>query len=86
MFHTYVLTAARRPGGGVKAVDFDRASFLMDKDLLQQALDAMAHERDTDPRHDAIYDAQWVWDYYVERHREKYEQPFRPDIDPTWDT
>jgi hypothetical protein len=86
MFHTYVLTAAPRPGGGKKCVDFDRASFLMDKELLQRSLDAMKDERDNRPRWDADYGAQWVWDYYCERHHEKFGEPFIPDVDPNWDT
>ncbi len=79
MFHTYVLAYSG------KSVDIDRASYLMDKDLYAQAIKAMRHERDTDPRHDATYDAQWVWDYYCQRHVEKYGDPFAPQIDPTWD-
>ena len=44
MFHNYVLASS----GTV--VDFDRASFLMNRDLLQEAIDAMRHERATCPR------------------------------------
>ena len=79
MFHTYVLAAS----GTV--VDFDRASYLMDKDLLQQGLDAMRHEQQNAPRHDANYGAQWVWDYYCARHWERYNEPFAPDATPDWD-
>lgn len=43
MFHTYVLAAS-----GNK-VDIDRASFLMDKELLQQSIDAMKEEKATCP-------------------------------------
>lgn len=86
MFHTYVQTAAKRPEGGWKCVDFDRASFLMDKDLFQQALDAMKDERDNYPRWDADYGPQWVWDYYVDLHAEKYGESFIPHVDPDWDT
>lgn len=28
---------------------------------------------------------QVFWDYYSERHREKYGEPFTPDIDQEWD-
>ena len=80
MFHTYVTTAS----GSV--IDFDRASFLMDKTLLQQSLEAMREERDTCPRHDADYGAQWVWDYYSQRHMERYGEPFEPDIIRGWDS
>jgi hypothetical protein len=79
MFHTYVLAYS----GTV--VDFDRASFLMDRELLAQARQAMVHERDTNPRPDATYDAQWVWDYYCGRHYEKYGEPFGPNVIPRWD-
>jgi hypothetical protein len=86
MFHTYVLVHAQDPiKGGKKLVDIDRASFLMDKTLLAQSIKAMNDERDNNPRHDAIYDAQWVWDYYCQRHCEKYGQGFGPDVDPHWD-
>lgn len=78
MFHRYVVTAARR------SVDIDRATFLMDKDLLADALSARDHEREHCPRPDADYGAQWVWDYYSERHAEKYGQPFEPDVSPDW--
>lgn len=80
MFHTYVLAAT----GSV--IDFDRASFLMDKDILKESLDAMHAERDNHPRDDATYDAQWVWDYYCERHREHYGESFGPDAITGWDS
>jgi hypothetical protein len=51
MFHTYVLAFSHT------MVDFDRASFLMDKDLLQASLDAMRHEQTTCPRWDDDYGA-----------------------------
>ncbi len=86
MFHTYVLVHAQDPiKGGKKLVDIDRASFLMDKTLLAQSIKAMNDERDNHPRHDAIYDAQWIWDFYCERHCEKNGQYFAPDVDPNWD-
>ena len=80
MFHTYVLAAS----GTV--VDFDRASFLMDRDLLQQSIDAMKHEQSTCPRSDAAYGAQWVWDDYCRRHVEQYGGQFGPDVIPQWDS
>jgi hypothetical protein len=80
MFHTYVLAAS----GNV--VDFDRASFLMDKDLLDQSIKAMHHERDSNPRPDATYDAQWVWDHYCGRHCERYGNGFIPNEKPHWDS
>jgi hypothetical protein len=80
MFHTYVLAACG------KNVDFDRASFLMDRDLLQQSIDAMTHEQTSEPRWDTTRRAQWVWDHYCARHAETYGESFRPDVDPCWDT
>jgi hypothetical protein len=79
MFHTYVLAQSGR------MIDFDRASFLMDRDLLQQSLEARRHEQTTAPRWDAGYGAQWVWDYYCERHVERYGEYFVPDVNPDWD-
>jgi hypothetical protein len=79
MFHTYVLAFS----GNV--VDIDRASFLMDRDLFAASIRAMEHERDHCPRHDAVYGAQWVWDYYCQRHRERYGEAFLPDVSPDWD-
>jgi len=40
----------------------------------------------TAPRWDAKYDAQWVWDYYCAQHRERYGEPFTPNVSPTWDS
>ena len=79
MFHTYILAYS----GTV--VDFDRASFLMDKKLLRQSRNAMKEEQITAPRWDARYDAQWVWDYYCGRHCEKYGEPFGPNVIANWD-
>jgi len=78
MSRTYVLAVS----GTV--VDFDRASLLMDKDLLQQTLNAMQHERDNKPRWDARYGPQWIWDYYCERHWEKFGEGFIPHVTPGW--
>ena len=80
MFHTYVLAFTRN------VVDFDRASFLMDKDLLQASLDAMKHEQTTSPRWDADYGAQWVWDHYCELHFKRHGEPFGPQVIPHWDS
>lgn len=89
MFHTYVLTAAKDPRWGAKSVDFDRASYLMDKTLLQEALTALEEEKNgkNDPPIRCDSDAaQFVWDYYCQRHVEKYGERFTPDADPHWDT
>ncbi|WP_454917432.1 hypothetical protein [Xanthobacter sediminis] len=67
MFHTYVKTSSGN------TVDFDRASFLMDKGLLECAL--QFRERG----------AQAVWDAYCTMHGLQYDKPFTPDIDPFWD-
>jgi hypothetical protein len=79
MFHTYVRTFS----GNV--VDIDRASFLMDRELFDDAIKAMRHEQATCARPDAGHGAQWVWNYYCQRHRERYGEPFVADVDPAWD-
>jgi hypothetical protein len=78
VFHTYIQSSA-----GVRSVDFDRASFLMDRTLLGEAIEAMKAEMAM--KADTASKAQWVWDYYCRRHIEKYGTPFRPDVDPNWD-
>ena len=80
MFHTYVLAYSHT------MVDFDRASFLMDKDLLQASLDAMKHEQTTCPRWDADYGAQWVWDHYCLLHFDRHGESFGPNVIPHWDS
>jgi hypothetical protein len=79
MYRIYVLAVS----GTV--VDFEHASLLMDQDLLQRTRNAMQHERDHEPRWDATYGPQWIWDYYCERHREKFGEGFIPDVTPGWD-
>lgn len=79
MFHTYVLAFSG------KSIDIDRASFLMDKTLLHQAIKAMDKEKAADPRPDASYGPQWIWDYYCGAHREKYGEGFEPNVNPQWD-
>jgi hypothetical protein len=79
MFHTYVITSLAQP------VDFDRARLLMDRDLLRGSIKAMNAERLRNPRVDADYGPQWIWDHYCARHWEKYGVTFRPDDDPGWD-
>ena len=78
MSRTYVLSVR------CAVVDFDRASQLMDKDLLQRTINAMQHERDHEPRWDTEYGPQWIWDYYCERHWEKFGEWFLPDVTPGW--
>jgi hypothetical protein len=79
VFHTYI----RAQSGNV--VDIDRASFLMDRDLLEESIDAMKRERAAEPGADAISDAQWVWEDYCKRHVERYGERFVPDENPNWD-
>ena len=78
MFHTYI----RASSGTV--VDFDRASFLMDRDLLQVSLDALRHEQASKPR-TTDDRAQWAWDNYCTRHLAHYGEPFGPNVIPGWD-
>lgn len=79
MFHTYVLAYSG------KMVDIDRTSFLMDKELLQQSIDAMEEEKATCPQEDIPYSPQWIWGDYRSRHFEKYGESFEPNVNPTWD-
>lgn len=79
VFHTYIQTAAKA------TVDFDRASFLMDRDLLAQSIAAMKQECAGAAQWDADREAQWVWEHYCARHRERYGEPFVADADPGWD-
>lgn len=79
MFHTYI----RARSGTL--VDFDRASFLMDRDLLQVSLDAMRDEQRTKPHLTTDDRAQWVWDDYCTRHLAHYRDPFGPNVIPGWD-
>jgi len=79
MFHTYVAT---RSG---KSVDIDRASFLMDKQLFQQALN-VAMDGCSEPSSQKRSPVpQGVWNSYCAMHRAKYGTDFEPDVDPDWD-
>ena len=71
----YVCTFSGTP------VDFHRASLLMDKQLLQQAIEAM----ERDGSRCLKCGEQWIWGYYCQRHREKYGEPFGPNVTPGWD-
>jgi hypothetical protein len=79
MFHTYV-----RASSGTD-VDFDRASFLMDWDVLHDVLDAMGVEQKSKPRWTTDDRAQWVWDDYCARHLAQYGEPFGPNVIAGWD-
>ena len=76
MFHTYIVAHSGNE------VDFDRASFLMDEELLDQSIRAMKYERDSQPRPDTTYGAQWVWDRYCGLHQERYGTGFVPNVNP----
>lgn len=80
MFHTYILTSSGRK------VDIDRASFLMNRDLFQKSVNDMEREKRENPRWDANYGPQWVWDHYCFLHERKYGKLFEPDTSPTWDS
>lgn len=69
-----------------KVFELDRASPLMDQLLLENTKAAMLHEQTNAPRWDATYGAQWIWDYYCQRHVEKYGEYFDPDVNPDWDS
>lgn len=79
MFHTYIRTAAKT------SVDVDRASFLMDSDLRQRSADWVFQNEDMLRERGVSSIAQAFWDYYCQRHREKYGEPFGPDVIPGWD-
>lgn len=84
MFHTYVT--AHHKG----RVDMGRAQFLMDKELLRDAVDWVANNRqqliDNHNGDERFVDEnQATWDWYCQRHLEKYGKAFRPDADPDWD-
>ncbi|MQX36291.1 hypothetical protein [Roseospira navarrensis] len=64
MFHTYVTNAR-----GV-AIDIDRARFLADTDLWNEAVDRCSARGETA--------AQPVWDAYCALHAEAYGAPFPP--------
>ena len=78
MFHTYV----QRGCGDL--VDFDRASFLMDEELLAEAVKIRDEHKRTNSDPSVNYSAQFVWDIYCILHEKKYGVLFPPDIDPTW--
>lgn len=78
MHHRYVYSRH------LKAVDFDRASFLMDQDLLNHVYDEMRREMFANPRPDADYGLQWIWERYASSHFERFGQQFQPDADPEW--
>jgi len=89
MFHTYVLAAHG------KSVDIGRAQFLMDKELAKQAAEwvdgnhaFLLHGRNwMGGNQSALTENdknQAFWDYYCERHREKYGKPFEPNVSPDW--
>lgn len=68
-----------------KVFEFYRAAPFMDQELLEKTRTAMYEEQTKRPRWDATYGVQWLWDYYCERHREKYAEPFVCDVSPDWD-
>ena len=80
-----------------KRVDFDRASFLMDKEILDEALRTVGEElaKWPDPFDEGCarrmgstlrFDApQRVWNYYCKRHKQKYREDFVPNVKLTWD-
>ena len=88
-------------GHSGRAIDFDRALVLMDKELLAESMKAMQEEKKIRPYRDpippdsplAVYNGpcdesdwtQWVWSDYCERHFEKYAEFFAPDVNPDWD-
>lgn len=80
MFHTYVNAFS----GAV--LDMNQVQFMLDKSLAKDAAEWVSaswpelRARGASSRDQAFYD------YYCERHREKYGKPFIPDVDPSWDS
>jgi hypothetical protein len=67
-------------------IDFDRASYLMDQGLLQQARRKHIRDMTENRQPDAIYGLGYIWALYCEYHHKKYGTPFEPDVSLTWDT
>lgn len=62
-------------------VDFNRASLIMDREIIGMAIfEAMAaYDNPVDD-----YSLQAVWEHYCKLHKEKYGNPFKPDISGDW--
>lgn len=87
MFHTYVTASSGRQ------IDFNRAEPLMDKDLLEAAIEAgglagfdFVHARREGSRIKVDARVQDVWHIYCARHIDRHGDPFVPDVSLTWDT
>ena len=78
MFHTYILTAAKR------SIDIGRAQFLMDKDLARRTALWVEENWPSISAEGASSQDQAFWDHYCQRHLEKYGKPFEPDVSPDW--
>jgi len=88
MFHRYVEHNGQK-------VDYDRASWLMDRDAFEKALarlpealgvdnfDAATAERmgsSTCSAKTPAEELQTLWKLYCEEHEHKYSRPFSPDV------
>ena len=78
MFRTSIVTDAGTD------VDFDRAAPLMDRDLLQAAIEFLQRNRHMIPPGSTASDAQRIWDVYCHLHYEKYDEDFLPDVVKGW--
>lgn len=85
MFHAYVFNSLKR------AIDLNRAQFLMDRDLALQAIEESDGKVAEAPAGAApAPGGEWsasdqaFFDRYVDLHRAKYGRPFPPDVDPDW--
>ena len=91
MFHTYITASSGRK------IDFDRAAFLMDNELLADVMrrlikrtcpdgfDAFNVAIDEAMGNTMEIKANGVWHSYCRAHEAKYGEPFAPNVDPTWD-
>ena len=78
MHHRYIIATSG------KQIDADRAGWLMDRQLVDDARKAMLAEHLADSDPDALCNMQRLWDEYCRRHREKYGEGFPPDVDSDW--
>jgi hypothetical protein len=72
-----------------KTVDLGHAQFLIDKTLLRDSIDWFAANRkqliaNYNGAERFVNDNRAIWDHYCQRHLEKYDESFRPDVDPDW--
>ena len=89
MFHRYVDHNGQK-------IDYDRASWLMDKEAFEKAFDRLANALNVDPfdvaiarrmntmmisvKHTPGQTLQILWDLYCQEHAAKHGAAFDPDV------